>query len=45
MYGDNLNFGIVSEQLSDFAQIHIHASRIEVAIISPDMFQGMTSID
>jgi hypothetical protein len=43
--GDDLNSRIIFQNLSDFAQIHIHGTCIEIAIVTPDLLEGMASVD
>jgi hypothetical protein len=45
MNGDDLHSRIVFQDFSDFAQVHIHGTRIEVTVIAPDLLERMASVD
>lgn len=45
MHGDYLYFGVILEDFSDFAEVNIHRTRIEIAIVPPDLLERMASVD
>ena len=40
MEGNDLNIGIIPEKFPNLTQIDIHASCVEIAIVTPDLFEG-----
>ena len=45
MHGDDLYLGVVLEDFSDFAEVNVHRTRIEIAIVSPNLLERMASVN
>ena len=45
MNGDDLYLGVILENFSDFAEVNVHRTCIEIAIVSPDLFECMTTVN
>ncbi len=45
MYRDDLHSRIVLQDFSNFTQVHIHGTGIEVTVIAPDLLERVASVD
>jgi hypothetical protein len=45
MNGDDLYLGVILENFSDFAEVNVHGTCIEIAIVTPDLLECMASVD
>ena len=41
---DNLDWGIIFEKFTQFGDVNIHASCIEVVIVDPDCLEGIVAL-
>ena len=45
MHSNDLHSRIIFQNFSDFTQIHVHGTSIEVTIIAPDLLERVASVD